>query len=186
MKFIVLTLAFVCLAQYVFGEETDTANIEPDTTKFDTEVDTLSNNLVVALSASTNSISGEDAAAVQKLKETSIKQHGIITAFLVKKLLKKAYKLFKKKFFKNKSATKIFKEKVKDILTKFKSNVPASGPEVKQQLSEAVQQIINESDNLEKELDGNSNIDDEMDKLAKESFSEAAAEIKRLQQPKSP
>ncbi|XP_044740387.1 uncharacterized protein LOC123301621 [Chrysoperla carnea] len=182
MKFIVLTLAFVCLAQYVFGapsQETDTANIEPDTTKFDTELDTLANNLVVALSASTNSISGEDAAAVQKLKETAVKQHGILDK-LGKKLLKKAYKLFKNKFMKNKSATKVFKEKVKGILTKFKSNVPASGPEVQQQLSEAVQQIINESDNLEKEMDTNSNIDDDMNKLSKESFNEAAAEIKNL------
>ncbi|XP_044740393.1 uncharacterized protein LOC123301626 isoform X2 [Chrysoperla carnea] len=172
MKFIVLTLAFVCLAQNVFGAPnqapaSDTPNLE-----------SLVNNFNAALLEGTKNLLGEDA--VKNLKETSNLVAGEVNKF-IEEIGKKSKELEPEA----KEAVKKFQDSINEQLAKFKKENPevaASAEKIQQQLEATVKKVVEESKVLEKNLkDNSSGIIADLQKLTKETIDKATAQAKELQ-----
>ncbi|XP_044740384.1 uncharacterized protein LOC123301617 [Chrysoperla carnea] len=175
MKFIVFTLAFVCVAQNVFGAPKPDAPAPAADTQ---TLETLMNNFNAALLEGTKNIFGEDA--VVGLKQATTEVVGEINKF-VEEVGKKSKELEPEA----KEAVKKFQDSINGQLAKFKKDNPevaASAEKIQQQLEETVKKVVDESKVLEKTLkDNGSGIMADLQKMTKETIDKATAAAKELQ-----
>ncbi|XP_044740392.1 uncharacterized protein LOC123301625 [Chrysoperla carnea] len=179
MKFIVLTLAFVCLAQNVFGAPNQASTAEVDTSN----IEALFNNFNNFIKDGAKNILGEDA--VKHMQEN--------TNLVVSELNKMMNDIKVKSESMEPEAKKVmeqFQAKLNENLDSLKKAHPDAA-KMQEAIEKSMKNVIEETKNFGKNMSENSKgMMEDAQKMAKETFEKLIAAAKETQakylEPKKP